>query len=151
MKARAMLAGVSAGDERARVVGEDADVGKLAPLDVADELGDAVLEHFGADHADRRMRRRLRRQVLAAAEAELEPNGADGPREERARIERPLCRKLEAELRQTRFDEALLALAQRAPAAPAVQQKPRPVFVPCAHRCWMRRGAARRQEGSAGK
>ena len=49
-------------------------VSDAPPLDLGKQLRDAVLEDLGADHAGRAMRLGLRREMLAAAEAELEPD-----------------------------------------------------------------------------
>lgn len=70
------------GEQEARVVEKEADVGKVMLLDLGQELGDAVFEHLAADEAHRRMRCRLRRQMLAGAEADLEPDRFDWAIEE---------------------------------------------------------------------
>src|SRR5258708_11279056 len=54
-----------------RVVGQDAHIGECPPLHVCEQLRNTVLEDLAADETDRGMRRRLDREMLAAAEADL--------------------------------------------------------------------------------
>ena len=60
--------------QRAGVVGVQADVGELLALDGAQRLDDAVLERLAADQADVRVGARLPQQMLGPAEADLEPH-----------------------------------------------------------------------------
>ena len=62
---------------------KDADIAEAAPRDLAEQPGDAVLEHLAADKADLGMPLGLFGEVLAAAEADLEPDRATGIREQR--------------------------------------------------------------------
>ena len=67
--------------EGARVVGMQADVGKLLPFDGAQRLDDAVLERLAADQADVRIGSRLPEQMLGSAEADFEADLAGRMRE----------------------------------------------------------------------
>ena len=78
-----------------RVVDEDTDVAEVAAAHLGQELNHAVLEHLGTEKTDLRMRRCLLGQVLAGAEADLEPelgrrNGEEAPRIEPAALIREI-------------------------------------------------------------
>jgi len=60
--------------ERPAVVGVDPDIGQAFGVDGAQHLDDAVLERLAADQADIGVMSRLPDQVLAAAEANLQPD-----------------------------------------------------------------------------
>ena len=75
-------------DQEPRVVDEEAHIVEPATLDFGEEPSDAVLEDLGADEGVLGMGRRLRREVLARAEADLEPELGEGTGEERFGIER---------------------------------------------------------------
>ena len=66
------------GDQRLRFAAADAQVREAAFVDRGAELGDAVDEGLAADEADIRVFSRARGDVLAAAEADLEPELALG-------------------------------------------------------------------------
>jgi hypothetical protein len=70
--------------ERTRIVGVQSNIGELLLLDGAQDLDDPVLERLAADEADTRIVPRLPEQVLAAAEADLQPDVRDGRREKLA-------------------------------------------------------------------
>jgi hypothetical protein len=65
------------GEEGAGVLREDADVGEVAVGDRGCQAGDAVLEDLAADKPDLRVRLGLGGEMLAAAEADLEPDRRD--------------------------------------------------------------------------
>ena len=73
-KARPMLASGSASSRGARHRREQPDIGRAGALDLAEEPRHAVDEDFAADEADIGMGPRLGRQMLAGAEADLEPD-----------------------------------------------------------------------------
>src|SRR6185437_13649615 len=90
-------------------------------LDLAEQLGDAVLEDLAADDADVAMRRRLGGEMLAAAEADLEPDIVHRRGEQRGGIERARRRQRDGEARQQRVDQALLAGMQLPAASASVE------------------------------
>ena len=61
------------GQQEPCVIDKDADIAELPALHLRQELDHAVLEHLGAEESHIRMRRRVLGQVLAGAEADLEP------------------------------------------------------------------------------
>ena len=93
MKTRPSVRGGQAIEQQQRVIGEDPDIAEALAFDFRQELGDAVLEHLGADEADPGMGGALRRQMLAGAEADLEPDFPRGRRKQFSRIERTARRK----------------------------------------------------------
>ncbi len=123
------------GEEEAGVFGEDADVGEVALSDRRGQAGDAVLEDLAADKSDLGMRLGLGGEVLAAAEANLQPNRLDRVREKRRQVDR----KGEGERRQQRLGKMLLPRAQLAAAAASVEAQRSRV---------RRRGATRRRDRS---
>src|SRR5580658_8270275 len=74
-------------DQQARIVDEQADIGQMPTLDLAEQFGDAVFEYLAADEADTAMPSGLNRKVLATAKADLQPNRPRWIGEHRARIE----------------------------------------------------------------
>src|SRR6516162_8711842 len=113
---------VEGGEQQARVVEEEANVGEAALLDFGEQLGDAVLEHLAADEAQPRMRRGLGGQVLAGAEADLEPDPIHWGRKERLGRERARGRQRETQAREQPLPERLLAGPQLAAAAAAIDE-----------------------------
>src|SRR5438445_627941 len=109
-------------DEKSRVIHQHADIVEREPPRLSEPLGDAVLENLAAEEADAGTCGRLRREMLAAAKPDLDPDILDRPREERARVEDPLLRRRETEARQQILDELLLPRAQAPPAPPAVKR-----------------------------
>src|SRR6185369_7222172 len=93
--------------EEAGVVGMEPDVGELLLLDLREQRGEAVEEGLAADEADPRMTLRLPGQMLAAAEADLEPALSRRRREQLARIERARLRDRDPEARQQMLEQLL--------------------------------------------
>ena len=60
----------------------DADGGELGRLDLAEQARHAIDERLAADEANVRMMLRLPKEMLARAEADLEPNVGNGLREQ---------------------------------------------------------------------
>ena len=86
-----MQASGQAIEQEARVVGEDADPpGRAVGLQMAQEAGDPLDEGLAADEADGRIGAHLMGEVLAGAEADLEPEVLDRRREQRAQVDRSL-------------------------------------------------------------
>src|SRR5262249_62249863 len=113
--------GSQRGQQRPHVIGIYPDVAEAASFDLAEQLGDAVLENLAADKADVGMQLRLLREMLAAAKPDLQPNVARWRGEQGPRIELPGFRQGEGQQRQQLTLAHLLAGAQRPPAAPAVE------------------------------
>ena len=82
---------------------------EVLPLELGQEPHHAILEHLGAEAADGWMRSRLRGQMLAGAEADLEPEIGDPLRKQARGVERATLRRLEADRRQSFGQQALLA------------------------------------------
>ena len=113
---RDRLAAGAASISAARVARAQPDIVEALLVDRRQQLGDAVDERLAADEADIGILARLRDQMLAAAEADLEPDFARRKCEQGlARGER---RDIHFEPRQQLRDEARVMGAQRlAPAA----------------------------------
>ena len=79
---------VQAGQQQPRIVGKEADIVEPAPGNPAQEAGHAVDKGFAADEPDLRMGGGLRGQVLAGAEANLEPDLGDAGRKKSSRVKR---------------------------------------------------------------
>jgi hypothetical protein len=71
-----------------------------------------------------RLPHRLRRQMLAGAEADLEPDRLDRAIEQPTRIDRPLARQFDPQPRQQRVEKLALSRAELAAATAAVQERP---------------------------
>src|SRR5262245_57661292 len=97
-----------------------ADVGDVAGLDGAEKACHAVDEGLAADEADILAPRGLPQQMLARAEADLEPDLRDRLRKERGKSGRGPMREVEAEAQQEFADQPLLPRAQRLRFPPAV-------------------------------
>ena len=107
-------------EERSRVVVPDPDIGEVPVTDMAEQRDDAILVGLAADQPDIRMLRCLPGEMLAAAEADLEPDLARRRREEARRIDGGLAiRQRDLQLRQQRVEESGAPGAQLAPAATA--------------------------------
>src|SRR5215469_7742950 len=74
-------------DQQARVVSKDPDVVEAPLLDSREKLDDPVLEDLAADEPDLRMPFGLLRQMLAAAETDLQPDRSPRRAEQNAGIE----------------------------------------------------------------
>ena len=99
-----------------RVAHMQADVGQPAGLDVPERADDAVEEWLGPDEADAGVRGRLRGEMLARAEADLEPQRTLiilGVAEQRRRVDR--SGRGDADRRQQRLDEIGLTGAELVP------------------------------------
>jgi hypothetical protein len=107
------------GEEEACVVGEEADVGEVVVGDRGGQAGDAVLEDLAADKADLRVRLGLRGKVLAAAEADFQPDRLDRVRKQGREVDR----QRERQRGQQRLGQALLARPQLVAAASAVKAR----------------------------
>ena len=116
---RERLAGRQRFDQRARVAGANPDVGELLLVDRRQQLGDAVDEGLAADEADVRLFARPGGQMLAAAEADLEPEfaGANG-----RTGSRPRARPVDLEPRQQFGHEPRVIGAQRLALAAPVER-----------------------------
>jgi hypothetical protein len=73
-------------EQEAGIVDEEPDIGEPVRLDPAQQAGDAVEIGLDADQPDLGIGRRLPRQVLTAAEADLEPDRLAGWAEEVDRV-----------------------------------------------------------------
>ena len=82
-------------------------------------FGHAVDEGVAADEADGRMRLRLRDQMLAAAEADFQPDVVERACKKRAQIGRRRLGEIEREARQQRVEQRRLPRLQRMALAPA--------------------------------
>ena len=78
-----------------RVVDENADIAEIPALHLGQQFDHAVLEYLGAEQADVGMRSRLLGQVLAGAEADLEPKLGGRHRKQPLRIEAALLRQVD--------------------------------------------------------
>jgi hypothetical protein len=81
----------------------------------------AVDERLAADQPDRGVAGRLPGQVLAAAEADLEPVAGARGAEQRCEVERRTRRQVDRQRRQQLVEQPLLGSAQRPAAPPAVE------------------------------
>ena len=101
--------------EVARVAGVEAHVGQVKRIDVAKRAGHPVHERLGAEEEHVGPPRRLGRQVLAAAKADLQPD-LPGAGRQRQGIERRLGR---GDLRQQGLQQSGLARLYRPRPDPA--------------------------------
>jgi hypothetical protein len=74
-------------DQQARVIGKDSDILEVPPVDLRQEPADPVLEYLAAEEADFRMMLGLKREVLAPAKPDLEPNRSAPGTEQNSGIE----------------------------------------------------------------
>ena len=111
------------GDEFARIAIMHANVGNALLVNVAEQLGDAVNVGLAADEADVRMGRGLPGKVLAAAEADLQPDILDVAEQALRLLERAHAR-LDAQSGEQVLDQPRLAGAQRRTLAPAIELAP---------------------------
>jgi len=111
-------------DQQARVVGKDPNVAEAPLLDLREKLDDPVLENLAADEPGCRMPFGLLRQMLAAAEADLQPYRSPRGAEQSAGIEADRRRNSHSKPRQQPIDEGLLPGTKRpAPAAAENEQR----------------------------
>ena len=96
-----------------RVVVVKADVFSAALLDMPDQLCHGIDEGFDTDETGRRVFDGPVDQVLAAAEADFQPDPLDGVLEQRLDVRRRGRREIEPENRQHRFQMRCLQRAQR--------------------------------------
>src|SRR5277367_4776947 len=87
-------------DQQPRIVDEQADIGEMPTLDLAEEFGDAVFEYLTADEANFAMPFGLGCEMLASAKADLQPNRPRRIGEHRARIELARRGQVDCEARQ---------------------------------------------------
>ena len=121
--------------QKTRVVVEDPDIGQTVALDAGQQGCHSIDERLASDHADGGMEADLFRQVLAGAEADLEPDVLDGSREKGREVGgRAANRGGYAQARQKIFDQCLAALAQRVAAAPPMPAETVAGIVPGAAR-----------------
>jgi hypothetical protein len=104
-----------------RVVDEDADVAEIAAAHLGQEFDHAVLEHLGAEETHVGVRRGLLGQMLTGAEADLEPDLGERNGKEPLRVNPPVFRQIDGELRQEAREQVALARPQLAAAAPAIE------------------------------
>jgi hypothetical protein len=108
------------------IVREDPDIADAAALEMVEQAGDAVDEDLGADQPDLGMSRRLGREMLAAAEADLQPDRGRRRREAALRIERRAAfGQPQGELRQAVLEQAAASRPQPAAVAAAIEVRPR--------------------------
>ena len=100
MKTRSTEAARQCSDQQARIVDEQADIGQMPALDLAEEFGDAVFEYLAADEADIAAPFGLGCEMLATAKADLQPNRPRRIGEHRARIELARRGQIDREGRQ---------------------------------------------------
>lgn len=112
-------------DHGARIVGVDSNVVEAERLDTGQQLGNAVQERLATDDADIRVGGGLGGQMLAAAEADFEPERPLRRGEQAVRVEPPARgRQRQAQARQQVRQPAPLGRPER-PAQPAsVQDAP---------------------------
>src|SRR5215472_12903115 len=110
-------------DQQPRVVGKNPDVVEAPLLDLREKLDDPVLENLAADESDLGIPFGLLRQMLAAAEADLQPYRSPRGTEQNAGIETVRRRDSHGKPRQQLGDEGLLPGTKRpAPAAAENEQ-----------------------------
>jgi hypothetical protein len=103
-----------------RIVHEKPHIDETALPHLGQQLRNAVLEDFAADNAAERLASGLRRQMLAAAESKLEPDGFDWRVEQSAGLESSVFREVEAQTGKQRRQELALPGPQLAAAAAAI-------------------------------
>jgi hypothetical protein len=92
---------------------------------MAEQAGDAVDEDLGTDQADLGMGGGLGREMLAAAEADLQPQRGGRRIEAAAGIEGGACLgKRQGERRQPLLEQAAAPRPQPAAVAPAIEVRP---------------------------
>ncbi len=107
------------GQQLGGIAGEQADVADVGGLDLREDLCHAVDIGFAADEAGRGEVLRFRRQMLAAAEADLEPYILRCRIEDLAGLRRPLRRDVERKMRQQMIDQLGLVLPELVALAPS--------------------------------
>src|SRR5215469_3524809 len=137
-------------DQQPRVIGEHANVVEAALLDLREKLDDPVLENLAADKTDLRMPFSLLRQMLAAAEADLQPYRSPRGTEQNAGIEAAGRRNSHGELRQQSRDEGLLPGTKR-PSPAAAEKESRTLRPRVESRQKMRRSSSTRSSFSQEK
>jgi hypothetical protein len=105
--------------DQARVIGKDPNIGEPPLLDLGEQLDYPVLEYFAADKPNLRMLLGQLREMLAAAETDLEPNRAAGVTEVGGDVEATRWRMIYRQPWQQFVDEGLLSRTQSPPAAAA--------------------------------
>ncbi len=113
-------------EEQAGVVDEEADVDELLRLDVAQEAGDAVEIGLDADQPDLGVGGGLPSQVLAAAEADLEPDARPRRGEQGGGVELAGRGQGQPELGQQPVEPVLGLFAEPGAALAAVENAPGP-------------------------
>lgn len=99
-----------------RIAHVEADIGQPAVPDMSERPDDPVQERLGPDQSDRRIADRLRREVLARPEADLQPQGTRIAEQRRGRQ----SSGGNADLRQQRLDEVGLTATELMPLPPAI-------------------------------
>ena len=74
-------------EQQARVVIQDADIAQSVPLDARQQVGDAFDKGLAAEKADLGIAQGLPGEMVARAEADLEPDLRDGGGKQRGRME----------------------------------------------------------------
>jgi hypothetical protein len=109
-------------DERAGVAGPQSDVFELFALDCRKRFRDAIDEGLGADQSDVAIGARLCDEMLAAAEADLDPDLARRKREQRAAFDRGFCPDFK--LRQPALDERRMVTSKRLAMRASIERTP---------------------------
>ena len=108
-------------EQRARVFRQDADIALPTGVDVLQQVRDTVQERLAADHADFGIGRRVGGQMLAAAEADLDPQVAHRLFEQGAWVQaRTFVRRLDRQPGQQGFQQVGLINAKSTAASAAV-------------------------------
>lgn len=105
--------------DQACIIGKDPNIVEPTPLDLAKQLDYPVLEYFAADKRGLRILLGQAREMLAAAETDLEPNRGACDTEECSDVEVTRCRKIYCQSRQQFVDEGFLPGTQGPPATAA--------------------------------
>jgi len=115
------------GEQEPRVVAEDPDIAEPLGLDAGEQPRDAVEEGLAADQAGPGMRARLGGEMLAGAEADLEPDRARARVEQRRGVQPGGERRpRDLEPRQQGLDQRALAGTEGPAGAPAVEEEAAP-------------------------
>src|SRR6185437_3464852 len=111
-------------DHQPRIVNKEPHIRELMLFHFRQKMRDPRLEDLAADEAAIGIRSGMKSQMLAGAEADLEPDLADRLVEEAARIQRRAALwQGQTKLRQQRLEQSALSDAQRT-AAPAAVKPP---------------------------
>lgn len=111
--------------QQSRIIEQNADIPLPSCFEQKEQVRDAVDERLATEKADIRMKRSLGRQVLAAAEADFEPELARRRFEDRGGVEQAFGRQADGQCLQSAPDQFRFASPQSTAAPAAIDSSGR--------------------------